>query len=620
MNSLFKILGRNRRFNIATSLATASKLEASSGNSISKERAFVSSAVVLDKSREFLGFYYSRSFYPSFFVGGCLLSSNADSKYDGENEASEDSFSELESAFASEDVQQSGTKRELENDSSLELELGGDEDASAKALENELEHLGEEKTKRKRANSELFEAIFTSSSTSVKSVLHVWAKEGKDLSESEIYLAIYDLRKRKLYSKALQLFQWLEANKQVEFTEENYFSYVDLISKVHSLQKAEDFVEKIPASFRGEKVYRTLLANCVVKRNVKKAEEVFYKMKRLNLPLSIFAYNQLLLLYSRQEKKKIPSILQLMLKENVKPNLFTYKVLIDAKGSFGDVTGMDQIVETMKGEGIEPDEEVQGVLAKHYIAAGHKEKAKEVMKEMEGEDLETNPWVCPRLLLLYADLGESDQVERIWKVCEQTLRYDNCVAAIRAWGKLKKIEEAEAVFEKLKQKYRLFPMRPFFNLLEVYTENKMLTKGKDLIKHMVDMGLKMNPSTWDALVKLFVGAGEVGKADLILNKVITENQMRPMYDTFMVILDEYSKRGDIHNSEKIFQRMKEVGYTALLRQYEALILAYLNAKSPAYGMKDRMRADNVFPTKRVAENLARFDPFRKTLMSDLLDT
>jgi pentatricopeptide repeat protein len=138
---------------------------------------------------------------------------------------------------------------------------------------------------------------------------------------------------------------------------------------LHGLHKAEVYIEKIPESFRGEIIYRTLLANCVTQNNLKKAEEIFNKMKDLEFPLTPFACNQLLLLYKRTDKKKIADVLLLMEQENVKPSPLTFKILIDVKGQSNDIDGMDQIVDQMRAEGIEPDNYTKAVLVGHLMRA-----------------------------------------------------------------------------------------------------------------------------------------------------------------------------------------------------------------------------------------------------------
>jgi pentatricopeptide repeat protein len=417
----------------------------------------------------------------------------------------------------------------------------------------------------------------------------------------------------------LQLSEWVEANKRKDFDERDYASRLDLIAKVRGLQKAEVYIEKIPKSFKGEVIYRTLLANCVSANNAKKAVEVFNKMKDLELPITLFSYNQLLLLYKRHDKKKIADVLLLMEKENVKPSLFTYILLIDTKGQSNDIAGMEQIAETMKAEGIEPDIKTQAIMARHYVSGGLKEKAEIVLKEMEGGNLEEHRWACQFMLPLYGTLGKADEVSRLWKFCKKSPRLDECMAAIEAWGQLKKIPEAEAVFELMSKTWKKLSSKHYSALLKVYANNKMLSKGKDLIKQMGDSGCRIGPLTWDALIKLYVEAGEVEKADSILNKAVQQNQMKPMFSSYMIIMEKYAKKGDIHNAEKMFHRMRQAGYQARSKQFQTLIQAYINAKAPCYGMRERLKADGLFANKAMAAQLSQVDAFKRTVVSDLLD-
>lgn len=538
------------------------------------------------------------------------LSSQADASSTKEDNDMEDEFSELEAHGNN-------------NESESELSVGdGDEDVEKPHNELELSdteiHPTEKKSQGRRYQSELFKAVINAPGLSVRSALDKWVEEGKELSTQEISLTLANLRNRKMYGRALQLLEWLGSNKKLEFVEKNYASQLDLIAKLRGLHKAEKYIESIPKSFRGELIYRTLLANCVSQNNLRKTEEVFNKMKDLDLPVTAFACNQLLIMYKKVDKKKIADVLLLMEKENIKPSSLTYKILIDTKGQANDIAGMEQIVETMKAEGIELDIRIQAILARHYTSAGLKEKAEAVLKDMEGENLKEKKWVCPFLLRLYANLGKADEVERIWKVCESKPQISDCTAAVEAWGKLKKIEEAEAVFEVMLKKWTLYS-KNYYVLLKVYENHTMLTKGKDLIKRMVNSGAEMGPLTWDALVKLYVRAGEVEKADSVLQKVTKQSRLKPLFSTYMAVLEQYSKRGDVHNSEKIFHTMRLAGYTSRLSQFQALIQAYTNAKLPAYGIRERMKADNVFPNKALANQLLLIDAFRKTAVSDLLD-
>ncbi|GLT40828.1 hypothetical protein SLA2020_149330 [Shorea laevis] len=615
---------KNGRISFGSAPTASAKLETSSYYIKEKAGLFESSEAMPKTCISMLRFYSSRHASSNLYIGRRALSSTAGTESKGEEEDLEDGFSELETPVshkANDYVSGEGENEELMSD----LEDSADDDGVEDPAEDELrlsdtETIStEKKSLRRGAYSELFGAIVSAPGLSVHKALNKWVEDEKELSRGEISLAMLNLRRRKMFGRALQLSEWLQEHKKLDFTERDYAAHLDLTAKVRGLQKAEHYIEMIPESFRGELIYRTLLANCVVRNNVKKAEIVFNRMKDLEFRISAFACNQLLILYKRFDTKKIADVLLLMEKENVKPTLSTYKILIDTKGSSNDIAGMEQIVEAMKAEGIEQDAYTQFILAKHYASGGVPEKAEEVLKEMEGDNLTQNRWACRYLLSLYAELGKADEVGRVWKACESKPRVDECLAAIDAWGRLKKIEEAEAVFEKMVEVWKKPSSKYYCALLRVYTSNKMLEKGKDLIKRMADSGCHIGPLTWDALIKLHVEAGEVEKADLILHKAAQQKTAKPLFMSYMTVMDQYAKRGDVHNAEKMFHRMRQAGYTGRLRQFQTLVQAYVNGKAPLYGIKERMKGDNIFPNKPMLALLAQADPFKKTAVSDLLD-
>ncbi|CAA2956235.1 Hypothetical predicted protein [Olea europaea subsp. europaea] len=289
-------------------------------------------------------------------------SSLADSKSKDEDDDLEDAFSELEghptvSGATLEDNAEDENGDELISGPELSEEVPSDDDMlvtenEVEVLDNET-NVSEKVSSRKMGTSALARAILGAPASSLGKFLDKWVAEGNEVTRLEVLLAMLTLRKRRLYGKALQLSEWLESKKLLDFGERDYASRLDLIAKVRGIYKAESYIQHIPESFKSELIYRTLLANCVSVSNVKKTEEVFSKMKDLELPVTCFACNQLLLLYKRVDKRKIADVLLLMEKENIKPSLFTYQVLIDAKGQSNDIAGMEQIVETMKAEGLE---------------------------------------------------------------------------------------------------------------------------------------------------------------------------------------------------------------------------------------------------------------------------
>ncbi|KAF9595019.1 hypothetical protein IFM89_036037 [Coptis chinensis] len=487
-------------------------------------------------------FYETPSAVGKLSFGSRGLSSQAGAESSGDEDDLEDGFSELETPLS--DVTEDITAEEDIEDLISEPELSGEDDILTEDPHDEHDIVDTKQgvsdgvPPKKAASSDLLKVILIATRYTMNDVLDKWLERGNTLNRNEISLVMLNLRKRRFYGKALQFSEWLE--KKRTFDERDYASRLDLIAKVLGLYKAEAYVKDVPESFRGEVLYRTLLANCVVAGNKEKAEDVFNKMKKLELQITSFACNQLLLLYKRLDKKKIADVLKLMELQNIRLSAFTYRLLIDARGQANDIEGMEKCVETMKEDGFEPDMQTQGLLVRHYVTGGFTEKAEAILKEMEGTNLKENRWACRILLPLYADLGMDKEVGRIWKICDPNPHVDECLAAIEAWGKVGKVEEAEAVFDRMTQTWKKLSSRNYTTLLKVYANHKMLTKGKDLAKRR-------------------------------------------------------------------------------LRQYTALLDTYVKAKVPAYGFRDRMKGDNIFPNKPMQAKLAKVDAFRKTAISDILD-
>ncbi|XP_059652043.1 pentatricopeptide repeat-containing protein At1g80270, mitochondrial-like [Cornus florida] len=585
-----------------------------------KTNIVVESASIRKPKRSSSGRYFPPKFYylpdvgENFYMGSHNFCSQAHARISDENHTMEDGSEPEASAIVEHNVGEKDgedvvSEAELSDNDLAEI-YANDLDLSAAEM-----RANGKNSQKESASSGLLDAIVSAPGQSINIALQKRIEKGNSLGRPEISFAMRDLRKRKMYSRALQFMQWLEANKQVEFTEQDYVTSVDLVAKVSGIQKAEKYINNIPEHFRGEVIYRTLLANCVKPLNMEKAEELFNKMVELELPISVFTCNQMLLLYKRLDKMKIPYILRVMEKEDIKPSLITYAILIDAKGEANDFAGIEELIKIMKAEAIEPDIHIRTTLARHYIIGGLKDKAEAVLKDIGESCLHSHHKVLP----LYASLGNADEVMRIWKVCESDPKIDECTAAIEAWGKLGRIEEAEAVFEKMIQKWKKLLYRPSSALLNVYANHKLVTKGTEFLERMGDGGCWIGPLTWDAIVRLYVEAGEVEKADYLLQKAVRNTRKNPMFNTYMVIMDQYAKRGDVHNAEKLLLRMRQSRYTGRLKPYEVLFQAYVNAKAPVYGFLERMKADNVFPNRAFGAKLRQADAFRQTAFQDVLD-
>ncbi|GER39873.1 pentatricopeptide repeat-containing protein [Striga asiatica] len=563
----------------------------------------------------------SHSPYPSMKVRAFCSGTEAKSK-DQEDDSEEDAFSELESPAQKGPSLEENDDESLSESDFLEGETIDDDDVAneLEIIESETNATGKTKSSRKIFNSTMAEAIMASPTLRFSEAAEKWIKEGNEVTQDQISLTIGCFRKRRMFNTALQFSEWLESTGRFIPSAKNYASRLDLIAKARGVHKAEEYIQYVPDSYRGEIVFSTLLANFVSARDVNKSEDLFCKMKNL-FPLTPFPCNLLLLLYQRVDKNKISRVLTIMENENVKPNHFTYHILIDTKGQLGDIPGMEQVVETMKKSSCGPNFKTQLTLARHYASNRLLDKSEAILKKIEGGNLVKNRWTVKFLLPVYGLLGKADEVRRLWRACgPESPSFNECLAAIDAFGRVGLVEEAEGAFRKLEGGMKKPSLKHFIALLKVYTNHKMVEKGKDLVERMAESKCYVGPHTWDALVRLYVESGEVERADSILEKaggLKNKKQKKPLMGSYLAVLDVYAGRGDVANAEKIFRWMKQAGYPAAVKPYKSLLYAYINGKVPAYGFQERLKGDNVVPSNALSSLVARSDVLWKSTFAEL---
>ncbi|ONM52432.1 pentatricopeptide repeat-containing protein At1g80270, mitochondrial [Zea mays] len=452
----------------------------------------------------------------------------------------------------------------------------------------------------------LFQIVLDTSMSSLMPVLDGWVKIGNRLERDKVNMVLFHLRKQRMYNKALKFVEWIERRKLLNFEERDYASHLDLIARNYGVEAAQKYIERVPEAFRSEVLYETLLVNCVCRDDAQKAEQVFNEIRELSLPLTISACNQMLLLYKRVSRNKVVDILTLMEKENIKYSIFTYKLMIDLKVRSNDILGMEQVLNSMKENGLEPNFTIQTMVAKFYISGCFTEKAEEVINAMEVH-VKANRHAVRSLLDLYAILGRPVDVERVWNLCAEP-KLEDFLAAIKAWSKLGHIERAEEIFDVLVKTFPKLTSKYFNAMLEVYAENKLLDKSKKFIERMCLDGCTIGPLTWDAVVKLYVNLGELSKADSFLMNVTEDNPDRhPLFSSYVILLKAYAEKGDIHNAEKIFDRVKQTNFPARTLPYNLLLAAYASAQVTPYGFRERMKADKFSPGKSQIEQLKQLD-------------
>ncbi|CAI8619831.1 unnamed protein product [Vicia faba] len=124
--------------------------------------------------------------------------------------------------------------------------------------------------------------------------------------------------------------------------------------------------------------------------------------------------------------------------------------------------------------------------------------------------------------------------------------------------------------------------------------NKWVARGKELSRKEI----------WLALVNLRKRK-MYGKALLVDRYTSIFGTQAPLYSSFCCAIGQ--------------NRWLWLYSISKITPFHSLPQAYKNAKHLANGIRERMKADNVFPNRALSDQFAEVDPFRKTPVSNLLD-
>ncbi|KAE8716934.1 Pentatricopeptide repeat-containing protein [Hibiscus syriacus] len=306
---------------------------------------------------------------------------------------------------------------------------------------------------------------------SVEAELEDWLKHGNNIRVAELQRIIHDLRKRKRFTQALQVSEWMNRKGLCAFSPTEHAVQLDLIGKVQGFASAEIYFNKLKDQDKTDKTYGALL-NCYVRqRQTDRSLSHLRKMKKLGFASTALTYNDIMCLYTNTgQHEKVPDVLREMKENNVSPDNFSYRICMNSFGVMSNIEGMEGILTEMENQPhIEMDWNTYAVAANVYMKAGLTEKAIDALKISEQKLDNKDGTGYNHLISLYTSLGdkaELDELEEAEKVLEEWESSGNCYdlripnIVVVGWGLvaasyLDKGQEREA-FECMKAALSLF--------------------------------------------------------------------------------------------------------------------------------------------------------------------
>ncbi|XVF25813.1 hypothetical protein REPUB_Repub13aG0245900 [Reevesia pubescens] len=452
-----------------------------------------------------------------------------------------------------------------------------------------------------------------SADKSVEAELEGWLKNGNNIRVAELQRIIRDLRKRKRFTQALQVSEWMNKKGLCAFSPTEHAVQLDLIGKVCGFSSAESYFYNLEDQDKTEKTYGALL-NCYVRQHqTDKALSHLQKMKELGFTSSTLTYNDMMCLYTNiRQREKVPDVMREMKENKVSPDNFSYRICINSYGVRSDLEGMERILMEMESQPhIKMDWNTYAVVANFYIKVGLTEKAIDALQKSEQKLDNKDGTGYNHLISLYASLGDKAEVLRLWGLekdaCKRYLNKD-FMTMLQSLVKLDAFEESEKVLKEWESSGNCYDVRIPNIVITGYAEKGLHEKAEVILENLMERGKVTTPNSWGVVATGYLDKGEVKKAFKCMTAALSlfvENKgWKPNLRVITSILDWLGDEGSAHDVEDFVVSLRRA-IPVDRKMYHALLKA---------NIRDGKRVDKLLDLMKLSDKIDE-DEETKTILA-----
>ncbi|KAL5715527.1 hypothetical protein ACHQM5_017335 [Ranunculus cassubicifolius] len=380
-------------------------------------------------------------------------------------------------------------------------------------------------------------------------IIDQWIQEGNSIKDEELVSIIKSLKLSKRFNHALQISQWMGNQLSGSYIA----GRLDLIARVHGIEKAEEYFDIIPKESRTFPVYLSLL-NCYVRgKCVEKAETLMPHKLKLGFTWKISVYHGMLNLYSQvKEYEKFDSLVKEMEEKGIRPNKLTFRLQLHAYASLSNFDMMENYLQMMEADAnFSMDWKCYAIAANIYIKYNLIDKALVLLKKSEELINERNGY--EHLLTYYATTNRKEELYRFWNQLKLSNKLSNTTYRfmISSLIKLDDIAGAEQILEEWYSEHKTYDFRVPKLLLAAYCKCGHMGKAEILINRAME---KRKPSayTWEMLASGYIESDQIRKAADSVKQGYFANRpwWKPNHKILATCLGYLKEQGDAEKSEE----------------------------------------------------------------------
>lgn len=324
--------------------------------------------------------------------------------------------------------------------------------------------------------------------------------------------------------------------------------------------------------------------------NMEDALETLQKMKELGLQPTTSTYNTLIKGYGiAGYPEKSSELLDLMLEDensNVRPNLRTFNVLIQAWCRKNNIEEAWNMVHKMECCGVQPDTVTYNTIATCYVQKGETQRAEEVVVEemMKKRKAEANGRTCGIVVGGYCREGKVREGLRFVHKMKGLGVFGNLVvfnSLIKGFAEVMDRDGVHEVLNLMKECKVKPDVITYSTVMNAWSSAGYMDKCAQVFDEMLNAGVKPDAHAYSILAKGYVRAKEPEKAEELLEVMIeSKRQCRPNVVIFTTVISGWCSSGRMDDAIRVFNKMCEFGVSPNLKTFETLMWGYLEAKQP----------------------------------------
>ncbi|KAI8973269.1 hypothetical protein BDF20DRAFT_906948 [Mycotypha africana] len=374
---------------------------------------------------------------------------------------------------------------------------------------------------------------------------------------------------RDIYDTVIESMEKLEGVRQQRGYQTIYNAMLIAHARHGDLESAREFYKKlVKLGLRpNADGYGALLAATANTDESNEALAIYEEAKKYNVRPTVYFYNVILSKLSRS--RKLDNVLELFneMKQNgLIPSSITYASVISAcLRCSSESRAIHFFQEMLNSAKFYPRVGPFNSMVQFYVQEKpDREKALEYYNYLKQYNLKPSDYTLKLLMEAYANIPPYDMLTAHKILTDMSKKYGiepqpmHYACLIRSYGCLHRdVQSAIAVYKEMEKAGVEANETVYQAMLNTYTENRDMSSAEQLYQKMLQQGTESSPYIENLFITGYGAQGNMEKAEEVFNRMDKPGQVNREPSTYEAMAKVYAENGEIGKVKDIVNQMRE---------------------------------------------------------------